>query len=110
MSRQEALHLAFRILGDHAKIFSGRCEPRIHRTGRRTCSAPDAHGRRCAGGRPFAQVGTWELGSFFAVRGSGRTWEKAIARARYNRHLTVCRKWLVLKKCGSCSELMRKAR
>ena len=106
MNAQSALALARRIFKtDRAMVFSGRCEERTHRTGRAMCSAPDAHGQRCKGHRPFAQVGTWELASFFSVKGAGRTWDEAFARARFKVHRDDCRRWLVRGKCGSCLSL-----
>ncbi len=107
-TKEKARKEAVRILGKDAMIFQGRCEKRVHRTGRKTCSAPDAHGNRCPGSRPFVQVGFSALGSFF-VRGAGRTWEKAFARARHKIHLDSCQKWWVRKKCVRCTTLSKKA-
>lgn len=96
------------ILGARAVVVMGTCYldgPR--KDGRILCTGVGAHRQPCAGKRPLWKVGTWELGAFLSVKGLGATWRRAIARARWRKHVSICRKRWVRQLCRHCDILGR---
>ena len=99
MTTARALTEARKLFGEKAAIKSyGPCELYVDDRPRgligplqQRCTQRFDHGQHCPGGVPHFSVGRIELsGLFFAVRGSGRSWEEALAKGALTEHHLWC--------------------
>lgn len=103
MTNEEAVSQARDLYGNLSIARKEKCRS----VGLRRCTGLGAHARGCIGGRWVFKVGSYELGSFFSVKGIGLSWSEAFSRALWRRHVDGCRKRWVRQLCRHCQVLDR---
>jgi len=110
MNIRGALKRATEIFGKNARVEKKPCAlwDKVNSKGFRPCSGLGGHPQPCPGGVMDFKVGRIQLGMFFSIEGSGRTWEEAFANVEWRQHTSVCRKRLFDKPCKTCDKLKAK--
>lgn len=102
---KQALAEATRRWGKTARVERTKCAHfKPHSDGKVLCSGVGSHAQPCPAGQPLFKVGRIVM-IFFEVKGCGRTWEEAFARAALSDHQWLCAKRLHKEQCPVCDGL-----